>query len=256
MTTPSCIEFKDVSLGYGTRTIISGVSFLVCAGDFLGIVGPNGSGKTTILRALLGILSPKGGSVVTHDPPGRRLRLGYVPQRDQIDHIMPFTVADVVIMGRYARLGLFRRPGRADHEAVRRSLHHVDIQSLADRSYRDLSGGQKQRVLIARALVAEPDILVLDEPTNGMDLTSRTSILELTKGLHQNDGMTVIMVTHLLSDVANYVSRIAIVEQGQFQVGATSEILTEKNLSQLYRIPVRVAQLEGNTVVLAGGKNV
>lgn len=256
MSALSSIEFKDVSLGYGTRTIISGVNLTVSSGDFLGIVGPNGSGKTTILRALLGILAPQKGAVVTHDPPGRRLRLGYVPQRDQIDHIMPFTVADVVMMGRYARLGLFRRPGRTDKEAVRRSLQHVDIEMLADRSYRNLSGGQKQRVLIARALVAEPDILVLDEPTNGMDLTSRTSILELVKGLHQSDRMTVIMVTHLLSDVANYVSRIAIVEQGQFQVGTTGEILSEKNLTQLYRIPVRVAQLDGNTVVLAGGKNV
>jgi ABC-type Mn2+/Zn2+ transport system ATPase subunit len=256
MNTGACIEFKDASLGYGSRTIIGGVSFSVSGGDFLGIVGPNGSGKTTILRALLGILSPQKGAVITHDPPGRRLRLGYVPQRDQIDQIMPFTVSDVVMMGRYALLGLLRRPGGGDRDAVKRSLQHVDIESLADRSYRDLSGGQKQRVLIARALVSEPDILVLDEPTNGMDITSRTSILELVKGLHQRDGLTVIMVTHLLSDVANYVTRIAIVEQGQFQVGTTNEILSEKNLTQLYRIPVRVAQLDGNTVVLAGGKNV
>ena len=169
---------------------------------------------------------------------------------------MPFTVGDVVMMGRYARLGLLRRPGKDDHEAVRRSLNHVDIEGLSDRSYRDLSGGQRQRVLIARALVSEPDILVLDEPTNGMDLTSRTSILELVRTLHRSDGMTVIMVTHLLSDVASYVSRIAIVEQGQFQVGTTEEILTDDNLTQLYRIPVRVVRLGANTVVVAGGKDV
>jgi ABC-type Mn2+/Zn2+ transport system ATPase subunit len=250
------IEFKDVSLGYGRRAVIEHVDLSIRSGDFLGIVGPNGSGKTTILRALLGILRPLTGTITITDPPGRRLRLGYVPQRDQIDQIMPFTVDDVVMMGRYARLGLWRRPGKADREAVQRSLRHVGVDDLADRSYRDLSGGQRQRVLIARALVAEPDILVLDEPTNGMDLTSRTSILELVSELHQTDGMTVLMVTHLLSDVASYVSRIAIVEEGQFQVGSTEEVLSEENLSQLYKIPVRVLRSGRNTIVLAGGKGV
>lgn len=250
------IEFKDVKLGYGRRSVIEHVNLTIQPGDFLGIVGPNGSGKTTILRALLGILSPLSGTITVTDPPGHQLRLGYVPQRDQIDQIMPFTVGDVVMMGRYARLGVWRRPGRADHDAVRRSLDHVGISDLADRSYRDLSGGQRQRALIARALVAEPDILVLDEPTNGMDLTSRTSILELVRGLHRADGMTVIMVTHLLSDVASYVSRIAIVEQGQFQVGTSEEVLSEANLSVLYKLPVRVVRVGDSTIVIAGGKDV
>ncbi len=256
MSEVASIEFKDVSLGYGPRPVIEHVNLSIRPGDFLGIVGPNGSGKTTILRALLGILSPMTGTISVADPPGHRLRLGYVPQRDQIDQIMPFTVSDVVMMGRYARLGVLRRPGREDREAVSRSLRHVGIEDLAGRSYRDLSGGQRQRALIARALVAEPDILVLDEPTNGMDLTSRTSILELVRRLHRNDGMTVIMVTHLLSDVASYVSRIAIVEQGQFQVGSTAEVLSEANLSLLYKLPVRVVHIGDSTIVIAGGKDV
>ncbi len=256
MTESAYITFLDVSLGYAGRPVVSGASFAIIPGDFLGIVGPNGAGKTTILRALLGILKPLNGSITVRHGSKGALRLGYVPQRDAIDHIMPFTVSDVVLMGRYARIGLLRRPAREDHAAVQRSLQAVDIADLADRSYRDLSGGQRQRTLIARALVSEPDILVLDEPTNGMDLTSRTAILELVHRLHDRDGMTVVMVTHLLSDVANYVSRIALVEPGWFQVGTTEEILSEDKLSHLYRLPVRVAQVAGQTVVLAGGKHV
>lgn len=256
MSAPASIVFQGVTLGYAGRAIVSNISFSVSQGDILGIVGPNGAGKTTILRALLGILKPMAGGIVVQDPSGRSLRLGYVPQRDAIDPVMPFTVADVVMMGRTTRIGLLRRPGDDDRAAMTRALRAVDLETLSDRSYRDLSGGQRQRTLIARALVAEPDILVLDEPTNGMDLTSRTSILELVRRLHDNDGMTVVMVTHLLSDVANYVSRIALVEPGWFQVGTTEEILSEEKLSHLYRMPVRVARIDGQLVILAGGRHV
>ncbi|MBI5463877.1 MAG: metal ABC transporter ATP-binding protein [Ignavibacteriales bacterium] len=246
------IEFRDVHLGYGRKNVLSRISFEIERSDFLGIVGPNGSGKTTLLRSILGILRPTAGEV-------RRAQnavIGYVPQRDTIDPIMPFTVFDVVLMGRYGRLGLFRRPSILDFDKVQEALAHVNIEDLANRSFRDLSGGQKQRALIARALVTQPDILVLDEPTNGMDLASRSSTLELIKHLHKDDKLTVIMVSHLLSDVANYVNRIAIVEDRYFQVGRVGEILTDSNLSKLYGVPVTVGDFQGNKIVVAGGKNV
>jgi ABC-type Mn2+/Zn2+ transport system ATPase subunit len=255
MKTP-LIECKDVSLGYGKRTILSGISFSLFETDFLGIVGPNGSGKTTLFRALLGIVQPQHGEIITHNRAQQPLTLGYVPQRDAIDPIMPYSVFDVVLMGRYGKLGLFRHVGEKDKAKVMEALRHVDIEDLKDNSFRDLSGGQKQRTLIARALASEPDILVLDEPTNGMDLTSRTAILELIKRLHLQDHLTVMMVSHMLGDVATYVNRIALVEGSMFQIGTREEILTEKNLTQVYKIPIIVGDFQGRTIVAAGGNNV
>jgi len=217
------------------------------------MVGPNGAGKTTIIRTILGIIQPLAGTVTVQGKEGGALRQGYVPQRDRIDAILPYTVEQVVMMGRYRQIGLLRRIRAEDREAVARSLEHVDIGELRRSPFRDLSGGQKQRVLIARALAARPELLILDEPTNGMDLSSRTSLLALIGRLHTEEHLTVIMVSHLLDDVATHVRRIAIVEQDFFQVGDVEEVLTAQNLSQLYSMEVNVHNLGGHTVVLAGG---
>ncbi|HEX8696039.1 MAG TPA: metal ABC transporter ATP-binding protein [Longimicrobium sp.] len=241
------VTFAGVTLGYGRRVILSGLDFRISEGDFLGLVGPNGAGKTTVLRAILGTLPPLRGTV-TRAP---ALRFGYVPQRDQVDYNFPLRVLDVVMMGRYDRIGLGRRPGAADRERALRALEHVGIADLAARPLKDLSGGQKQRTLIARALVGEPNILVLDEPTNGMDLVSTTQILGLVRELHERDGITVIMVSHALNEVANYVERIALVVEGAFRIGAVDEIMNESVLSGIYGIPVEVDSREGHRIVLA-----
>ena len=243
------IQFSDVALGYGRTTVVEKLSFSIERGEYLGIVGPNGSGKTTIVRALLGTLAPRSGKITHVAPGGRPARIGYVPQRETIDSMMPYTVVDVVMMGRYREIGVFGRPRANDREAVRRSLAHAGAEAFAHDSFRELSGGQKQRALIARALAMEPDVLVLDEPTNGMDLPSRTAILELIKKLHRDNGLTIIMVSHLLSDVANYVERIAMVEKGFFQIGDVSEILTGENLSRLYGVEVIVSEALGQKLI-------
>jgi ABC-type Mn2+/Zn2+ transport system ATPase subunit len=250
------IEFQGVTLGYRHKVVARDLSFCIRQGEFVGIVGPNGSGKTTIVRAILGILKAQRGTIHLRRRGGERLRIGYVPQRDSIDQIMPFTVNDVVLMGRYGRLGPVRLPTYLDRQVVESSLNHVDILDLASHSYKDLSGGQRQRALIARALAAEPDILILDEPTNGMDLTSRTAIMELIRSLHADGQLTVIMVSHLLSDVANYVQQIMLVEQDVFQVGSVNEILSEANLSRIYNLPVIVGEWKGSKIIIAGGKSV
>ena len=247
------IEFRNVTLGYGNNVVLRNISFPINTGDYFGLVGPNGAGKTTVLRAVLGTLKPLSGEVVVTGSHGEPVRFGYVPQRDTVDYMMPYTVSEVVMMGRYRQMGLLRRPKAHDRSIVVESLRHVDIDSLTDLAFKDLSGGQKQRVLIARALASEPAVLVLDEPTNGMDLSSRVSILELIYKLHEEDHLTVIMVSHLLDDVANYVKRIAIVEREFFQVGAVEDVLTEQNLSAMYRMPVQVTNLKGSKVILAGG---
>ena len=249
------LQFRNVSLGYGKRRVLIGITFDLLPADFLGIVGPNGSGKTTLLRALLGILPPLEGTVVRAKKTGTRIPLGYVPQRDSIDPFLPYTVRDVVMMGRYGGLGLVRRPGAADRSRVMRELEHVGIGDLADKPFRDLSGGQKQRTLIARALAAEPQILVLDEPTNGMDMSSRTAIMDLLRHLHTRDHLTIVLVSHLLSDVANYVNRIAFVDGTSLRIGLVEEILTEASLSQMYRMPIHVATVLGATVIVPGRSN-
>jgi ABC-type Mn2+/Zn2+ transport system ATPase subunit len=256
MTSPPLITFENVSLGYGNKTVIGDISFDIRAGEYFGLVGPNGAGKTTILRGILGTLKPLRGNITVSRGDGNgRVRFGYVPQRDTIDYSLPYTGEEVVAMGRYRQIGLFRRPGKADRDAVRRSLEHVDMSDMAGRSFKELSGGQKQRVLIARALSSSPDVLVLDEPTNGMDLSSRTAILNLIKRLQKEDRLTVLMLSHLLDDVASEVDRLALVEKSMFQVGTVEEVLNGKNLTAIYDMTVDVHRIQGRTVILAGGSH-
>ena len=241
------VSFEGATLGYGRRALLRDLTFDLPEGDFLGIVGPNGSGKTTILRALLGTLRPMSGRV--ERAPG--LRVGYVPQRDSVDYIFPLKVIDVVLMGRFHRIGLVRRPGADDRARAIAALEQVGIADLADRQLVALSGGQKQRTLIARALVGEPNLLVLDEPTNGMDLIATTQILSLVRDLHEGRQLTVVMVSHALNEVANYVERIALVNDGSFQVGTVDEMLNERTLSGMYGIPVEVDSFNGHRIVVA-----
>jgi len=241
------VTFDRASLGYGRRAVLSNLSFEIREGDFLGLVGPNGSGKTTILRAILGALQPIAGSVTRAEG----LRFGYVPQRDQVDYGYPLSVVDVVLMGRYDRIGLGKRPSKADRELACDALEHVGIRDLSERPLANLSGGQKQRTLIARALVGDPNVLILDEPTNGMDLVSMTQILGLVRELHERDGLTVLMVSHALNEVANYVERIALVADGKVHIGSTDEIMSEETLSNMYGIPVEVSSFNGLRIVVA-----
>jgi ABC-type Mn2+/Zn2+ transport system ATPase subunit len=243
----SLITFDRVTLGYGRRPVLTDLSFRIPEGDFLGLVGPNGAGKTTILRAILGSLSPLSGTITRADG----LRFGYVPQRDQVDYNFPLKVVDVVLMGRYDRVGLARRPGKHDRARAHAALEHVGIAQLADEPLSALSGGQRQRALIARALVGEPNILILDEPTNGMDLVSTTQILALVRELHEHDGLTVLMVSHALNEVANYVRRLALVLEGAFRLGDVDEIMTEDTLTEMYGIPVEVSSFEEHRMVFA-----
>lgn len=245
------IVFEHADLGYGKSVVLKDVHFKVERSDFLGIVGPNGVGKTTILKTLLGILKPISGQVRLATP---RPRFGYVPQRESVDEAYPLTVADLVMMSRYPRLGPFARPGEKDREIVAAALEDVGITDLARRSYGSLSGGQKQRALIARALAAEPDVMVLDEPTNGMDLASDAAIVDLIESLHQKRKLTVILVTHLLGTVINSARHTLFLQDGAYEVGPVDSVLTGENLSSVYGIPVAVHEVNGQRVIVRGGR--
>jgi ABC-type Mn2+/Zn2+ transport system ATPase subunit len=241
------ISIKDAALGYGRTSILRGVSLDVHRGDYVGIVGPNGSGKTTLLKAILGLIRPIAGSV-------HRLALGhtigYVPQRDTLDTIYPLSVLDIVLMGLYDQLPPVGQVGRRHREAGMDALSHAGIADLADRHYASLSGGQKQRAIIARALVSGPELLLLDEPTNGMDLASEASVLGLIRHLHDEDGITVLLVTHLLHTVINHAAQIAFVGDGSVEVMAVHDAVETHRLSELYGIPLSVGRCQGRHVVL------
>lgn len=241
------ISVEDVTLGYGRRIVLSGLSFHLHSGDYLGIVGPNGSGKTTLLQALLGCLRPISGAVRYPSGP---VRFGYVPQAQRMSELFPVSALEVVLMGLYPRLGPIRRPGRADRELALRCLEQVGIADQAHRLFRELSGGQKQRTLLARALAAEPDALVLDEPTNDMDVAAQHATLDLLDQLHQTRGMLVAMVSHELNAVVNHVRLVAALGGKRFTLGPVEEVVRGDLLSDLYGTPLTVSVVDGKRVVL------
>jgi ABC-type Mn2+/Zn2+ transport system ATPase subunit len=238
------INLSDVSIGYGKKIIVKGINLSIYNNDFIGVVGPNGAGKTTLLMTLLGNLKPLSGSVRRES-----LSFGYVPQRDTVQPLLPYTVHDVVIMGRYSLMGLFGRPSKKDYEIVDASLDKVGIKELKDLNYNSLSGGQRQRTLIARALAVEPDVLILDEPTNGMDTPSHYSLLKLISGLHMDKKLTILLVSHLLSDVANGVKKLVLIDRNFFQSGPIEEVLSEENLKKTYSSDFQVNKINDEYII-------
>ena len=186
------IELRGVAVGYKGKAILPPVDLVVTAGMFLGVVGHSGSGKSTLVRTLLGLLPPVRGQVVL--PLGRRPRFGYLPQRFVFEPSFPMTTLDLVVMGRYPRIGLGRRVGEADRRAARQLLGEVGLERFADAPVQSLSGGQRQRALIARALVTEPEILVLDEPTNGLDVVAERAFLGLVERFQAQTDFAVVMI--------------------------------------------------------------
>lgn len=247
----SLVELRGVSLAYGSAVILDDITFAVERGDFLALVGPNGAGKTTLLRAIGGILAPVHGRLVRAGD----VTIGYVPQERQLDPVFPLSALDVVLQGRIARLGPWRRPGPADREIARRAMAQVGTTGLERRQFAELSGGQKQRVLIARALAAEPSLMVLDEPTSGTDPAAERAVMDLLRHLHAQGHLTVVMATHNLNLVGNYARRIALVDRERrvFRIGTSAEILTDDTLTRLYGHEIRVRSINGWRTVLAGG---
>jgi len=178
----SAIELEHVYVAYGEQLVLEDVSLQVGRGEFVGILGPNGAGKSTLFKVILGLVKPVRGAVRIFGKlqgSNGSIPIGYVPQLAQIDPSFPVRVRDVVMMGRYGRIGLVRRPSREDREAVRRALQRVEMLDLAHRQIGQLSGGQRQRVLVARALALEPRILLLDEPTSSMDVSVAEGFYEV-----------------------------------------------------------------------------
>lgn len=244
------IKFKNVSIGYGKNPLIQNISLSIHSNDFIGLVGPNGAGKTTFLKVLLGNLKVLSGNIIKED-----LRFGYVPQRDVVQPLLPYTVFDVVMMGRYSLMPALSSPKHSDVIKVLSSLESVGISDLRNSFYNSLSGGQRQRTLIARALAVDPNILILDEPTNGMDTPSHYGLLKLISELHDRQNLTIILVSHLLTDVANYVKKIILIENNFFQFGNIEDILSEENLLKAYSSNFSVTKLNDEFIITLKHRN-
>jgi len=240
------IRFENLDLGYGKRVVLKGVNGEIRRGNFLGIVGPNGSGKTTLLKTILGWIKPLSGQLQSDSS----LRYGYVPQRNVIDALYPLTALEIVLMGLYGAKSAWKRVSDADRKEAFEALQKVGLGEKAALLFHELSGGQQQRVLLARAIVSRPDVLILDEPTNGMDLVSEASVMETVRTIHES-GMTVIIVTHLLHVVAQYATELGLIKEDRIEFGTTSELLTSEHLTELYRTKIAVTSVQGKTVVMA-----
>lgn len=240
------LRFENVTLGYGRRRVVEALDFAVARGDYLAIVGSNGAGKTTLLRGLLGTLAPQSGKVSRAE----NLHLGYVPQLHTLDEIFPLSVLDVVLMGRFGRIGAGRRAAKADFARAREAMGEAGIFDLETRLFRELSGGQKQRALIARALANDPDLLVLDEHTNDLDIATERAIMALIERLHAERHLAVVMVSHSINVVANHARSVGIIKDGRCVFAPAETVLNEEYLQNIYGIPLRVVEVDGRRMVI------
>ena len=242
------VEIEKVSFRYGEVSVLEDIDLTVEPGDFLGIIGPNGSGKTTLLRIMLGLLAPTSGQVRLFSRPPASLkqwgRLGYVPQKATFDPALPITVGEVVASGLVATLGLLRRVGEAERRRVGDVLAQLGMTAFATARVGALSVGQQQRVLIARALVSDPELLILDEPTGGVDPEAQTSFYALLHHLNREREVTLILVSHDIGVVAKEVTRLACLNRRLIFHGRPGDFLSDAALTALYGPAVRVVSHE------------
>lgn len=225
------IELTGVNFGYGAFNVLEDVDLHLHPGQFVGLVGPSGAGKTSLLKLVLGLLTPGEGRI---ERVRSNLRVTYVPQIETVDWSFPVTAEEVVLMGLDHRQNIWPWPRPSERERARAILDRLEIDHLAERHIRDLSGGQQQRVFLARALVAEPEILVLDEPTTGVDVRSAENIFHWLTHLNQ-DGMTILLTTHDLNMAAAHVPWVVCLNRRIMAQGPPQEIFTESILEDAYK---------------------
>ncbi len=231
------LEIENLEVKYKEEIALSGINLKIKKGDFVAILGPNGAGKTTLLKTILGILKPVKGKIkIFGNSPSKidRRLIGYVPQYIKENASIPLRVIDILKMGRYPRLGVLKYFKQEDEIKVREIIEFFKMEDVKNKLFSELSGGQKQRVLIGRALVNEPSLLILDEPTTGLDVNSSEGLYGMLNNLHKEFKLTILLVTHDAMAVSDIVSSVACLNKNIAVHGKPEEVLTEENLQCLY----------------------
>ena len=234
------VSIKDLWIFRGGHVVLESISLELFAGDFLGIIGPNGGGKSTLLKVMLGLIKPDRGEIRLFGihPAAARNRVGYMPQKNIFDPSFPIKVLDVVLMGRYSKKGLMRRYDSEDKAAALMALQSVGMQDRAHREIGALSGGEQQRVFVARSLVSDPRLLLLDEPTAGVDSAQQTDFYDLLCHLNRDLGIAIVLVSHDVTAISTYVSKIACLNQRLYYHGSME--LSGEDIEKAYGCPVEM----------------
>ncbi len=236
MPLPNVIEAHNVTVKYGNSIILDDISFNIAVGTFTGLIGPNGAGKTTLIKTILGLIKPTKGSITVHGQTAGKSHnmTAYVPQTSTTEHKMPVTVEEVVMMGRIAKIGIGKRASAEDRTAVRETMEIVGISSLAKKYFNDNSGGERQKVLIARAIAGDPRLLLLDEPTTGVDTVGEESFYEMLDKFRNELKMTILMVSHDIGVVHGKVDNIICLNRKLFCHDTPEHALKDGVLENAY----------------------
>lgn len=249
--TQPILELKDVSVQFQNVPALENISFRLHKGEQVAVIGPNGAGKSTLFNVISGVLPPTQGHVdVYGHTPDEHICIAYVPQRSQVDWKFPVNVADVVMMGRARKLGLFRWPRRHDWDYVQQSLDLVGMDHLAKRQIGELSGGQQQRVFIARALAQEAELMLMDEPLTGLDVKSHEEIFRVLEKLRERD-VTIMVATHDLNLAAERFDRLMLLNGRMVGFGQAGDVFTPELLSDAYSGHMRLIDTPNGTMVLS-----
>lgn len=236
MTDDWLLSLEGVAVGYDRHAVLRDVQMRLARGSFTGLLGANGSGKSTLIKTIIGVIPPLAGKIHFAHDDGKVPVLGYVPQREALDSIFLLSSLEVVLMGCCGRVGPGRFFGKEDREWARQCLLMAGAGDLRGRRFSELSGGQKQRVLIARALAARPDFLLLDEPTAGIDATAAQAIMELLRRIHVEQKLTLLLVNHDLVAMRKYVEQVVWLHEGRLTQGTAGELLTRDKLEEMLKL--------------------
>lgn len=262
------IKFSSVSLCYPGIIAVSNVNFEIIEGEFIGIIGPNGSGKSTLFKGILGLIKPSAGKIFfcdkfffnnIHIKKNKikyiRKSIGYVPQKNKNDIYFPVTVKEVTLMGLYAQIGWFHQIKKIHIEKAIESLDRVGMADFCNQPISELSSGQQQKVMIARALVSNPKILLLDEPTASIDVYAQNIILETLEKLNKENGITVLMISHDINEIVHFCDKILLLNNDFHKFGRANEVLTKENLKNVYGERIYVHYHKGHPHILIGDFN-
>lgn len=229
------ISVKGLSVSYDKKRVLINIHLKVEKGGLYGVIGQNGAGKSTLFKAILGLVETNSGEILIKGKPIQKMRkeVVYVPQKSEVDWNFPATVMDVVLMGRYPHIGILQRISAKDKELAVKALEEMGIKPLMNRQIGELSGGQQQRVFLARALCQEAEVLLLDEPFVGVDITTEENIIQKLKQLSK-EGKTIMVIHHDLSTVPEYFNKTVLINQRLIGVGDTDQIFTTENIARAY----------------------